>query len=424
MSSFAIDVPTDASISIHREWLLIELRTDWDRRSGTYPAGSLLAANYDEFLSGTADLRRRLRARRRTPASTHYAWTRDQLVLVTLADVASRVADRHARYVGSREPVAGHSGQHEHGDRRRRRATATRSSWTPAASTRPSRLLWGHVGGELTEIKSAPAFFDAADIEVAQHFVASDDGTMIPYFVVGHRDVDGPGPTLLGGYGGFEVVQHARLRRRARPAVAGARRHLRAGQHPRRRRVRADAGTPRRCARAGTWSHEDFAAVAADLVTRGITTVEQLGAQGGSNGGLLMGIMLTKYPELFGALVCSVPLLDMKRFHLLLAGRVVGGRVRRSRRSRRLGVHLANTRRIRTSRPTAAIPPLLMTTSTRDDRVHPGHARKMTAALEAAGHPVQYYENIEGGHAGAADNAQTAFRSALIYEFLHRTLTK
>ncbi|MDF2830547.1 MAG: Prolyl oligopeptidase, partial [Mycobacterium sp.] len=157
------------------------------------------------------------------------------------------------------------------------------------------------------------------------------------------------------------------------------------------------------------------------LVARGITTVDQLAAQGGSNGGLLMGIMLTKYPELFGALVCSVPLLDMKRYHLLLAG---------ASWMAEYGdpddpddwAFISEYSPYQNISADRTYPPLLMTTSTRDDRVHPGHARKMTAALEAAGHRVRYYENVEGGHAGAADNAQTAFRSALIYEFLHRTL--
>ena len=167
--------------------------------------------------------------------------------------------------------------------------------------------------------------------------------------------------------------------------------------------------------------HEDFAAVAADLVARGITTVDQLGALGGSNGGLLMGIMLTKYPELFGALVCSVPLLDMKRYHLLLAG---ASWVAEYGNPDDAGdwAFISEYSPYQNISADREYPPLLMTTSTRDDRVHPGHARKMTAALEQAGHRVRYYENVEGGHAGAADNAQTAFRSALIYEFRHRML--
>jgi prolyl oligopeptidase len=157
------------------------------------------------------------------------------------------------------------------------------------------------------------------------------------------------------------------------------------------------------------------------LVDRGITTVPQLGAQGGSNGGLLMGIMLTQYPELFGALVCQVPLLDMRRFHLLLAGASWAAEYGNPDDP-------ADWEFIAEYSPYHNIsahtdyPPVLITTSTRDDRVHPGHARKMTAALEAADHRVWYYENIEGGHAGAADNAQTAFKSALSFAFLWRML--
>jgi prolyl oligopeptidase len=286
----------------------------------------------------------------------------------------------------------------------------------------PSRLLWGRAGGEVTQIKSAPAFFDASDIEVTQNFVASADGTMIPYFVVGHRNSTGPSKTLLGGYGGFEnsstpgyggVLGRLWLARGGTYVLA----NIRGG---------GEYGPTWHTQAMREGRHlvaEDFAAVARDLVDRGITTVEQLGAQGGSNGGLLMGIMLTQYPELFGALVCSVPLLDMRRFHLLLAGAswVAEYGDPDNPDDWEFIAKYSPYQNISVDR---TYPPVLITTSTRDDRVHPGHARKMTAALEAAGQPVQYYENIEGGHAGAADNAQTAFRSALIFEFLHRTLSE
>jgi prolyl oligopeptidase len=166
---------------------------------------------------------------------------------------------------------------------------------------------------------------------------------------------------------------------------------------------------------------EDFAAVASDLVERRITTVAQLGAQGGSNGGLLMGIMLTKYPELFGALVCQVPLLDMKRFHLLLAGASWVAEYGDPDNPDDWAF-ISEYSPYQNISADKRYPPVLVTTSTRDDRVHPGHARKMVAALEETSHQVWYYENIEGGHAGAADNAQTAFKSALSYSFLNRIL--
>jgi prolyl oligopeptidase len=412
-----IDAPTDASISVHRQWLLIELRTDWITGSASYTAGSLLAADYDEFLAGTAQLRVVFEPDAHT-SLLHYAWTRDRLVVVTLADVASRVeivtpGTWQRRPVTDVPPntntviVAADD-------------TGDEIFLDSSGFTAPSRLLHGAVEGPLEQIKSAPAFFDADGMTVAQHFATSKDGTLIPYFVVRPRDATGPGPTLLGGYGGFEVARTpgydgvlgrlwlarggtfvlANIRGGGEYGPSWHTQAMRAGRH---------------------LVAEDFASVATDLVDRGITTVQQLGAQGGSNGGLLMGIMLTKYPELFGALVCQVPLLDMRRFHLLLAGASWVAEygdpdnpddwkfIAEYSPYQKISAH-------------TNYPPVLITTSTRDDRVHPGHARKMTAALEAAGHRVWYYENIEGGHAGAADNAQTAFKSALSFSFLWQML--
>jgi prolyl oligopeptidase len=168
-------------------------------------------------------------------------------------------------------------------------------------------------------------------------------------------------------------------------------------------------------------AYEDFAAVARDLVARGITTPDRLGIQGGSNGGLLMGVMLTNYPDLFGAIVSQVPLLDMKRYHLLLAG---------ASWMAEWGDpdDPADWAYLRTYSPyhlisaDRAYPPVLFVTSTRDDRVHPGHARKMMARMTEFGLDVRYYENIEGGHGAAADNEQTAAKWALVLEFLWQRL--
>lgn len=170
--------------------------------------------------------------------------------------------------------------------------------------------------------------------------------------------------------------------------------------------------------------YEDFSSIARDLVDRGITTAPQLGALGGSNGGLLMGVMLTRYPELFGAIVCQVPLLDMRRYHLLLAGAswvAEYGDPDNPEEWDYIGRYSPYQKALETGAE-ATYPPILLTTSTRDDRVHPGHARKMAAALEAQGHRVWYHENIEGGHGGAADNKQSAFQAALIYEFFTQML--
>ncbi len=410
-----IDAPTDASLSIHREWLLIELRSDWETGTASYRTGSLLAAKYDEFLAGTAELAVVFEPDERS--SLHqYSWTLDRLLLVTLVDVASRV-EVVTPGSWSREPVAGVEGNtvivatDDVGDE---------IFLDSSDFITPSRLLYGTAGGGLTEIKRAPSFFDAADLAVSQHFATSDDGTAVPYFVVGHKHNQTAGPTLLGGYGGFEVS-----RTPGYDGVLGRLWLSRGGTYVLANiRGGGEYGPSWHTQAMREGRHkvaEDFAAVASDLVARGITTVAQLGAQGGSNGGLLMGIMLTKYPQLFGALVCQVPLLDMRRFHLLLAGAswVAEYGDPDDPQDWEFISEYSPYQNISTDK---RYPPVLVTTSTRDDRVHPGHARKMTAALEAAGHPVWYYENIEGGHAGAADNAQTAFKSALSYSFLHRML--
>jgi prolyl oligopeptidase len=412
-----IDAPTDASLSVHRQWLLIELRTDWDTGTASYQAGSLLAADYDEFLAGTAQLQVVFSPDEHTSLN-HFAWTRDRLVMVTLADVASRVEivtpgtwQRRAVTDVPANTNTVIAGADDDGDE---------IFLDSSGFDSPSRLLHGSVDGPLAEIKSAPAFFDAENISVAQYFATSKDGTAIPYFVVRPSAATGPGPTLLGGYGGFEVARTpgydgvlgrlwlagggtyvlANIRGGGEYGPAWHTQAMRAGRH---------------------LVAEDFAAVATDLVHRGITTVPQLGAQGGSNGGLLMGIMLTKYPELFGALVCQVPLLDMRRFHLLLAGASWVAEYGNPDDPADWEF-IAEYSPYQNISADSGYPPVLITTSTRDDRVHPGHARKMTAALEAAGHRVWYYENIEGGHAGAADNSQTAFKVALSFSFLWRML--
>ncbi len=406
-----IDAPTDAGVSVHHDWLLIELRTDWDG----YTAGSLLAASYAEFVSGTKNLTVVFEPDART--SLHqYSWTRDKLVVVTLADVASRVQiftpgvwtaadlpgvppDTNTVIVAA-DPL---------GDE---------IFLDSSGFVTPSQLLHGTSDSSVSQIKQAPGFFEASGFEVSQHFATSADGTAVPYFVVGKPGATGP--TLLGGYGGFEVS-----RTPGYDGVLGRLWLSRGGTYVL-ANIRGGGeygpGWHTQAMREGRHLvDEDFAAVARDLVDRGVTEVQRLGAQGGSNGGLLMGIMLTRYPDLFGALVCSVPLLDMKRFHLLLAGASWVAEYGNPDDPADWDF-ISKYSPYQNIAADRSYPPILITTSTRDDRVHPGHARKMTAALEEAGHPVSYYENIEGGHGGAADNSQAAFRAALIYRYLWRTI--
>jgi prolyl oligopeptidase len=279
-------------------------------------------------------------------------------------------------------------------------------------------MRYGTLGGPLEVLRQEPAFFEAEGLWVEQHWATSDDGTRVPYFHVIGRDPDGP--TLLEAYGGFEIsrtpaydptVGLGWLTYGGSYVLANIRGggefgpgwHLAALREKR----------PR--------AFEDLAAVARDLVARGVTSPSRLGVTGGSNGGLLMGVMLTRYPSLFGAIAGWVPLLDMRRFHVMLAGA--------SWVAEYGDPDSGDWSFIGQYSPYQNIdkgeyPPVLWLTSTRDDRVHPGHARKMTARLREAGHRADLYENIEGGHAAGADNEQRAFAEALAFEFLWRHLTR
>jgi prolyl oligopeptidase len=232
--------------------------------------------------------------------------------------------------------------------------------------------------------------------------------------------LDGARPTLLTGYGGFEVAEvpyYSGMVGRAWLSQGGvyAVANIRGGGEygPRWHQAALKQNRPR--------AYEDFAAVAGDLVTRRVTSPRHLGIQGGSNGGLLMGNMLTTYPEAFGAIVCQVPLLDMKRYSHLLAG---------ASWMAEYGdpdlpedwAYLQGFSPYHNVRAGTAYPPVLFMTSTRDDRVHPGHARKMMARISEVTANAHYFENIEGGHGGAADNPQTAHMWALAYSFLWNTL--
>ncbi|WP_231933589.1 prolyl oligopeptidase family serine peptidase [Micromonospora coxensis] len=414
-----IEVPEDAHWDVHREWLLIRLRSPWPVDGVTHPAGALLATRFDAFLAGGRELTVLFRPDDRT-ALSGYAWTRHHLILATLVDVRSRLevltpdgprwrrqplagvpADAHSRIVET-DP--------DHGDAY---LLDSEGFLTPAT------LRLGQVGGAVETLKREPAFFDPDGLAVRQFFATSADGTRVPYFVVGDPDVAG-GPTLLTGYGGYEIpltphhdggIGRGWLARGGSYVVA----NIRGGGEygPRWHHAALRERRPR--------AYEDFAAVAAELVTRGITTPERLGIEGGSNGGLLMGVMLTRYPELFGAVVAHVPVLDMRRYHRLLAGASwmaeYGDPDREADWS-----YLRRYSPYHNVRSGRSYPPVLLVTSTRDDRVHPAHARKMAARLREHGHEVAYYENVEGGHGTAANSEQRAFVWALTLEFLWRKL--
>ncbi|NDZ95095.1 S9 family peptidase [Streptomyces sp. SID6673] len=412
-----VDVPTDAHSGVRHDWLFVMPRSDWTVGGATHAAGTLLVFDYDDYLAGGRDATVLFTPDAHTSLSD-YTFTRSHLVLVTLHDVHTEVS---VRELGTWAPVE-MSGLPSLATVSVLDTDADESDeifWSASSFTTPPSLLHGESGSGPDVIKQSPSFFDADDVVAEQHFATSDDGTRVPYFVVRRSGVTS-GPTLLYGYGGFEnsltpgylaVSGRSWIARGGIYVIANIRG---GGEYGPSWHTQAQ--------KAGRHLvYEDFAAVARALVTEGLTTPGQLGAQGGSNGGLLMGVMLTRYPELFGALVCQVPLIDMRRYHLLLAGASWMAEYGDPDDPDQWSF-MQPFSPYQNLRSDADYPQILVTTSTRDDRVHPGHARKLVARLEELGHDVAYYENIEGGHGGAADNKQAAFKSALAYEFLWRTL--
>jgi prolyl oligopeptidase len=418
-----IEKPDDARFYLHRQWLLLQLRSEWTTGGRTYSRGALIASDLEAFLKGdrTFDV---LFTPSERKSLARFSPTRHYILLNELDNVRSRIevlTHRDGRW--QREPLPGLA---ELGD-------ATARAVDPEESDdyfldtmdflTPNTLAHGTVGGGPAEkLKQLPALFDARGAAVAQHEAVSQDGTRVPYFEIarGALAADGKNPTLLYGYGGFEIA----MRPAYRPTIGAAWlekggvyvvANIRGGGEfgPQWHQAALKANRHK--------AYEDFIAVAEDLIRRRVTSPTCLGILGRSNGGLLMGNMLTRRPDLFGAIVCGSPLLDMRRYHRLLAGASWMGEYGNPDLPQEWAY-------IRTFSPYHIVqkatryPRTLFTTSTRDDRVHPGHARKMVARMKDQGHDVLYYENIEGGHAAAADHKQEAFMEALAYTFLWNQL--
>jgi len=277
-------------------------------------------------------------------------------------------------------------------------------------------------GGQAAQLKALPAQFDASRHEVRQYWATSSDGTKIPYFVVWPKaaKLDGSTPTIMYGYGGFEIAKppiylpemgKIWLERGGAYVIANIRGGGEFGPAWHQAAIKANKQR----------SYEDFIAVAEDLVAAKITSPRHLGIMGGSNGGLLMGATFTQRPDLFNAVVCQVPLLDMRRFHKLLAGASWMAEYGNPDDAKDWDVIRQYSPYHNVSKD-KTYPKVFFTTSTRDDRVHPGHARKMVARMTELGHEVYYYENTEGGHGGAADNEQRATLQAIEFTYLWQRL--
>jgi prolyl oligopeptidase len=425
--SVKIDKPDSANAGVFRDWLLLELRDAWQVGGKDFAGGSLLACKLDAFLAGERAFDVLFAPTERRSLSG-WSSTKNHLLITVLDNVKSRISswqhgDKDGKTGWQETPLPGlpdfgtvsaGAVDDDQGD----------DYWLTITDYLTPTSLWlGSVGqGPAKKLKSLPAFFDSKELAVEQREARSIDGTAVPYFLVMKKGLarDGKNPTLLYGYGGFEVsltpsysatAGAAWLEQGGVYAIANIRG---GGEFGPRWHQAALKQNRNKC-------YEDFAAVARDLIAQKITSKPHLGIQGGSNGGLLMGNMTVMYPELFGAVVCQVPLLDMLRYHKLLAGASWMGEYGNPDEPKE-AEWLRRYSPYHNVKKDVKYPRILFTTSTRDDRVHPGHARKMMAKMQEQGHDVIYYENIEGGHGGAADNKQAAFMSALAYTFLWQQL--
>lgn len=430
-----VDVPDSAEPAVWRDHLLLHLRDAWAPvpDGPEHPSGSLLTAPLQDVLDGTAAYEPLFTP---TPSTSLAGWTRTRhrVVLALLDDVVQRIEVLTPPATpGDGWDRTGLGGLPAYSTVGVRAVDATSDgpdgdlAWLDVSGylTAPSLALvdLGASGapGEPEVVKASPARFPTDGHRVEQRFATSADGTRVPYFVVAPPAAlagERPVPTVLYGYGGFEVsltpsysggLGRAWLTRGEGHAYVVA--NIRGGGEYGPAWHQAALRENRHRA------YEDFAAVAEALVADGLTTAGRLGVMGGSNGGLLVGNLLVRRPELVGAVVCAVPLLDMLRYTRLLAGASWMAEYGDpdDPADRPFVEEISAYHRVAED---VDYPAVLLTTSTRDDRVHPGHARKMAARLAEVGADVTYWENVEGGHGGSSTNAQAAFASALQWEFL------
>jgi len=411
-----LDIPEDAKLyGFFKDRMLLNLRSDWVAGGATYPADALLAIDLDEFLAGGREFDVLFSPSERISLGG-VGTTANDLLYSTLDNVRGRLY----------RLVPGDDGW-------KREEIALPGFGTVGISSTsdvddsfffyytdfltPSSLYFVADGGEPAAIKESPSWFDPEGMSVDQYEVASADGVMIPYFVVKPAgfEANGSNPTMLYGYGGFENSMLPSYMSAHGPAWVS-----RGGVYVLANIRGGGEFGPEWHMAAVKENHQrnfdDFTAIAEDLIARKITSPKHLGIVGGSQGGLLVGGSFVQRPELFNAVVCQVPLLDMKRYNKLLAGA--------SWMAEYGNPDTDDWDYIKTWSPyhnldkNADYPEVFFYTSTRDDRVHPGHARKMVAKMTDMGKKVYYYENTEGGHAAGANLNQRAYSWALTYAYL------
>jgi prolyl oligopeptidase len=416
-----LDRPEDSDVYLRLGQVIVYVRDPWTVGGTTWGTGSLVAMKLDDFLAGKRAFSLIMQPGPRETIRGVSA-TKDYLLVGVLNNVQGEIRRYHPGADGAwtydTVPVPGL------GDIRVAASATTtdRFFFDFANFVQPTTLYAGHEDGSVAEVKRLPAQFDATGLQVEQREATSKDGTKVPFFLV-HRDgmaLDGNNPTLLYAYGGFEISMTpsyavtqgaAWLERGGVYVLANLRgggefgpQWHRAGLKENRQRI-----------------YDDFAAVSEELIRERVTSPARLGIMGGSNGGLLMGVALTQRPDLYKAVVIENPLLDMKRYSHLLAGASWMGEYGDPDKPEEWS-YISKYSPYQNLKAGTTYPTVLFTTTTRDDRVHPAHARKMAAKMQAMGIPFYYFENTEGGHGAGVTSAQRAKTLALTYAYLWKQL--
>ncbi|MGJ5243128.1 prolyl oligopeptidase family serine peptidase, partial [Bradyrhizobium oligotrophicum] len=416
-----LDLPTDCWMTADGDWMAVKLRTPWTVGEVTHPADVVLGIGLSAFVAGARDVVRLFEPGPRRALQGLY-WADGRLVLSILDELRPQFEVW--------TPATGGWGctklpglpeiatvdvwrlDHDEAESNGDLLANVQDPLTPSAL----QLIEGF--GAPNVLKQAPRTFTAEGFVVTRHEAISVDGARIPYTQTGPAKVTGDAPVYMSAYGGFG---HS-----IRPAYNAAlgKLWLERGGTLVEANIRGGGEFGTAWHDAGRFAgkrlaHDDFAAVAADLVRRGVTVPKRIAAQGGSNGGILITNMLVRYPERFGALFCTIPLIDMRRYTRLLAGASWIAEYGDPDKDEDWG-WLQTYSAYHMAKPGQAYPPILIATTRRDDRVHPGHARKMTAKLQAMGYDTYFYEPTAGGHGYGTDNRERATFITLGTRFLAR----
>ncbi|MCY1722874.1 prolyl oligopeptidase family serine peptidase [Prolixibacteraceae bacterium Z1-6] len=415
------NLPDDIELSgIFKKQVLFQLKSDWDVGKNSFKQGDMVSIAYDDLLKDGTNYILIISPDERS-SITETNTTKNVLLVNMLNNVKSELY--RYTFTGSWEKQKIDAPQFGNISLGSADDESDNYFFYFQNFLEPSTLYKGDAkSGTFVKVKSLKSFFPTENYKVQQFEAASNDGTKIPYFVVSDKNtkLDGNNPTLIGAYGGFEV---ARLPTYS--AITGTAWLEKGGIYVL-ANIRGGGEFGPKWHQAGLKEnrqriYNDYFAVAEDLIAKQITSPRRLGIIGGSNGGLLVGVGFTQRPDLYNAVVCAVPLLDMKRYNKLLAGASWMAEYGNPDIPEEWE-YIKKYSPYQNVKKGMNYPEVFFTTSTRDDRVHPGHARKMVARMNELGYKVYYFENTEGGHAGASTNEQRAKVAALEFIYLQMKL--